>query len=369
MTFLPTALAAIAVASTVAVAQTPWKTLHRGAPPLNDIASGGSLIVVVGDAGTLLTSADGANWTPASVPTRGTSLSSVGFGGGTWVVGAFDGRILRSTDGITWTQNAQVMPNRATAFAYQAGTFVATVADSLWHSADGIDWNRVTGFNTDNSGRLCVGGGQFLATGGFLANQNGSLLVSTNGIEWTAHPRPAQIIQSLGYGGDQFIIIGTQYPVGDQRAFLSQDLKTWSPGGIVRGVRPGALAFSGGIYMTAGANSPEMSTDGSAWSPGGSAGSGVIRTLIAFGGRFIGVGSDGYIRQSPDLLTADMTQPGVVRVSGPGGGHYEILASGVLETGAPWTKVGEVNLGSTPADWADPDTAAHAARWYRVEGR
>lgn len=325
-------------------------------------------MVVVGDSGTLLSSADGASWTPGTIPTRATSLTSVGFGGGTWVVGTFDGRILRSTDGITWTQNAQVLPKRATAFAHQSGTFVATAAGSLWHSTDGIDWIQVTQFGSVRDGVLCVGGGRF------LANQEngptGSLLVSTNGIEWTAHPRPAEVIYSLGYTGDQFLILGYEGSnFGDNRAFSSSDLKTWTPGGFLRGLRPAALAFSGGISMAAGASSPEMSADGSAWSPGGSAGSGVIRKLIVFGARFIGVGSDGYIRQSPDLLTADMTQPGVVQVSGPGGGHYEILASGVLETGAPWTKVGEVKLGSTPADWADPDTAAHPARWYRVEGR
>ena len=111
-----------------------------------------------------------------------------------------------------------------------------------------------------------------------------------------------------------------------------------------------------------------MSVDGSAWSPGGATGPGVIRAMVPFAGHFIAVNFDGSIRQSPDLLSASMAHPGVVRISGPGGGRYEIRAQDALQPGTSWPRVGEVNLQSVPLDWTDPEADAHTDRWYRVEG-
>jgi photosystem II stability/assembly factor-like uncharacterized protein len=72
-------------------------------PTLEDITFGNNQFVAVGDRGTILTSTDGATWTPR---TSGTTewLRDITFGNNQFVAVGFNDTILTSPDGTTWTR-------------------------------------------------------------------------------------------------------------------------------------------------------------------------------------------------------------------------------------------------------------------------
>ncbi len=90
---------------------------------LNGVASNGSLIVVVGTNGTILTSADsGLTWSPQSSNTNN-NLNDISWDGNQFgVVGSHD-TILTSADGVTWTSHIPGTPD------------ITFVAASQWDSS------------------------------------------------------------------------------------------------------------------------------------------------------------------------------------------------------------------------------------------
>lgn len=87
---------------------------------LQDIIWTGSLLVVVGNSGTILTSSDGISWTSRNSGTSVT-LRNIEWSGSEFVVVGNSGTILSSTDGITWTIN-------------NSGTTVA-LSDVAWNGS------------------------------------------------------------------------------------------------------------------------------------------------------------------------------------------------------------------------------------------
>jgi len=87
-----------------------WTAGNSGQSALNGVANASGLFVAVGELGTILTSPDGTNWTQRTSGTTN-SLLAVTYGGGEFVaVGGCDrcdpttrGTILTSPDGVTWT--------------------------------------------------------------------------------------------------------------------------------------------------------------------------------------------------------------------------------------------------------------------------
>ncbi len=72
------------------------------APFLAGVATSGSLTVAVGAGGTILTSTDGASWTPVVSGTT-QALNGVSWSGALWVVVGDGGTVLTSPDGSKWT--------------------------------------------------------------------------------------------------------------------------------------------------------------------------------------------------------------------------------------------------------------------------
>src|SRR5438067_1596878 len=69
---------------------------------LHSVAYGANGYVVVGEAGTVLTSLDGANWTPQTTPTTH-PLLGVAYGANRYVAVGEAGTVLTSPDGTSWT--------------------------------------------------------------------------------------------------------------------------------------------------------------------------------------------------------------------------------------------------------------------------
>src|SRR5207245_4792782 len=82
-----------------------WQAKFPLPMALHAIAYRNNLFVAVGEAGTIITSSDGANWTSRSSGT-GIILRAVTFNGSRFIVGGDSGTTLSSTDGISWSAAA-----------------------------------------------------------------------------------------------------------------------------------------------------------------------------------------------------------------------------------------------------------------------
>jgi len=153
----------------------------------------GSMFVVAGVGGAIITSTNGTTWTPR---TSGVSFSfaSVTFGNGRWIAVANTqtNGVSRSTDGITWT--AGTLGSTATdanlsniIFTGSVFAFVSSTSGStrgVYTSTDSITWTRISELTqalTNASNRpLAFGNGLYMhETGSF-----GAVAVSADGINW-----------------------------------------------------------------------------------------------------------------------------------------------------------------------------------------
>ncbi|MFM7751143.1 MAG: PKD domain-containing protein, partial [Opitutaceae bacterium] len=139
-----------------------WTTVpvDTGLSQFWGIAAGAGRIVMVGDNGSIWTSADGNAWSAASSGVTGT-LRSVAFADGLFVASGDSGRLLTSPDGRTWTNRSLASANSFTGVAKHAGQWVARSGSTVFSSPDGTTWSRVTttgASNTSTYRMLSVGG-------------------------------------------------------------------------------------------------------------------------------------------------------------------------------------------------------------------
>ncbi len=125
---------------------------------LRKVAVSNSLHVVVGNAGTILSSADGTAWT---LRTSGTTaqLNDVAFGNGTWVAVGNTGTVVTSSDATTWTAK-QLGVFNLSSVNYLSGHFIATGGSNAYFtSTDGINWiGRTTGAADPLNDNVAFGG-------------------------------------------------------------------------------------------------------------------------------------------------------------------------------------------------------------------
>ena len=97
-------------------------------------SGGNAKFVVVGNAGKMATSSDGASWTAVTNTAFTNSIRAVAYGNNRWVAGGNDGKMAYSTDGTTWTAvsdstfpstNSYDSSFLINAIAYGNGKFVA----------------------------------------------------------------------------------------------------------------------------------------------------------------------------------------------------------------------------------------------------
>jgi hypothetical protein len=113
-----------------------------------DEAAGPVTFVAVGEAGTIVTSADGLDWRQRSpvVPTR---LNSVAASDTVFVAVGEGGVILSSSDGVAWTKSVSPTPATLSHVVFNGEKFVAVGGD--WSaggvvlvSHDGSSWNTLS---------------------------------------------------------------------------------------------------------------------------------------------------------------------------------------------------------------------------------
>jgi photosystem II stability/assembly factor-like uncharacterized protein len=187
---------------------------------------GNDLYVAVGNAGNLLTSTDGANWSPI-YPGVTTSFNSVCYGNGLYVAVGAGGTIVRSSDGGGWNTASTAIFLTLTSVVYAGGTVQKFIATSntgfiiisedanVWSSpiATGVG-DSLNSIDFDGSYAVAVGNNGII----LLSNEND---VST----WTLQTSPTNYnLKSVKYT-DQWTITGEYSTV-----LVSMDATTWTYG-------------------------------------------------------------------------------------------------------------------------------------------
>jgi hypothetical protein len=127
-----------------------WRNPLPTGNNLSSVAYGNGLFAAVGDSGTIVTSADGLNWTLRQWG-GDFNLCGIIFGNGRFVVvgelapsrrlGPGPGTILTSTNGVSWFQQSPgTNGTYPSSITFGNGRFVAVGPGTIMTSTDGVAW-------------------------------------------------------------------------------------------------------------------------------------------------------------------------------------------------------------------------------------
>jgi photosystem II stability/assembly factor-like uncharacterized protein len=174
--------------------------------PLLAVAHGTNLFVAVGERGTILTSADGSNW---SLQNRraDVSLHGVAHGNGLFVAVGEGGTILSSSDGTNWAYRYTAAATALNAVTHAAGRFIIVgsapgLSTLVMHSTDGVNWERIplNGFYAQQS--VAYGNGVFIAVG------TSSIMSSPDGTNWVLEQTVNRNMENVTHANGQFVAVG-----------------------------------------------------------------------------------------------------------------------------------------------------------------
>jgi hypothetical protein len=158
-----------------------WNELlpHPTLEDLQGVAVFGSLFILTGNHGTILTSPNGTNWTPRLTGTTAFLSGIAPFPNGVVATGDA-GTILTSADGLSWTPHLIGLTNWIYRVRYVNSQLVAVGEEGLiLTSSNGIDWVR------QNSGTTAwLNEVVFAEEAFYVAGTQGTLLTSTNAVDW-----------------------------------------------------------------------------------------------------------------------------------------------------------------------------------------
>jgi hypothetical protein len=263
---------------------------------LESITYGNGIFVVGGFNGTILTSSDGFQWADHSLPVS-TTVGSVAFGDGIFVVIA--GGVYTSSDGSTWTK--RLTSYSPSCVGYGAGKFVAGGIDgTVFTSANATNWIKC------NSGNTAPIWGFAYGHGTFVAICLGTVLTSTDGVNWSSLGGPPLAdplanYTDVTYGNGSFVAVGGEF--ADVVPILtSVDGVKWNTHSYGTYVRLSGVAFGNGIYVAMGKERTVcISTNGSNWAVNNSGLN--DPTSICFGnGRFVAYGNPGNVMISTNAV-------------------------------------------------------------------
>ena len=164
------------------------------------------------------------------------------------------------------------IPTRGTltGVAYGAGTFVAVGRGSIVMSCDGVSWTATAGPYPASFNSICYADGKFVAVGDQGDyTETGWVGVSTNGVDWTAQSVPgARALLAVTFGNGQFVAMGRH-----GTALVSPDGIDWTLCSVKEGnwdFDGYGIAFGNGQFLgVGGARNVEVMTsaDGISWVP------------------------------------------------------------------------------------------------------
>jgi len=168
------------------------------------------------------------------------------------------------TVGIIWAARSAAEANKWMDVCYGNGTFVAVAisgTNRVMVSTDGINWTAVP-VTTGEWEAVAYGNGMFVAVGSDSAGDN--IMVSPNGYNWTRLTDRDNSYYDVIYAKDRFVVaaFNSSWPI------YSFDGITWYNDGGIKPANPDpiGLAYGNGRWVGVG-NAADVgySTDGSTW--------------------------------------------------------------------------------------------------------
>lgn len=207
-----------------------WTLQRFTGPALRGVATSGTVIVAVGESGSILRSTDGTSWTPVTSGTSNT-LDGVAWGGGRFVAVGYAGgngnvTVLSSIDGQTWTDQSF----GAGIASWQDLRSIAWTNDrflsSGWYSKlrnstdGGVSFQTSRTASEDMPG-LAFGNGVYFAAGIDRDNADADInLISSDGTNWSALPTASQDNRNGAvFFNNSFITVGDNHSIWQSNAF------------------------------------------------------------------------------------------------------------------------------------------------------
>jgi Pectate lyase superfamily protein len=189
----------------------------------NGMAYNGSLYVVVGSNGNILTSTDGSTWSQTVSGTTN-NLLDIAYGGGTFVAVGANGTVLYSTNGTVWQPSGAVSYTNINAITYASSKFVlVTLLGEIYTSNNGITWTLQSSGVSVALNAIAYGNSTFVVGG-----TNGTILTSSDAITWINTTVGYYDILGLRYitdtvGGSSFVAVAAY-----NKVYTSTNGTTWT---------------------------------------------------------------------------------------------------------------------------------------------
>lgn len=301
---------------------------------LHGVAYGNGLLVAVGEAGTILTSTDGVNWTRQESGVR-YQMVDVAFGNGRFVVASHDGHYLTSTDGVHWKKSEEHC--YCWGLAYGNGLFLSLEYDEkIWASTDGLTWElRKEGPLYDIYLAAVYAEDRWVATG-----DRESMAVSHDGFTWTEVPGGhAYGMSGVAHGNGRFVAVGTA------ELRWSDDGNSWTVLAPGRYTRLKEITYGGGRFVAVGWFGRVItSPDGEVWTEVQTDTRYDLNDVVYTGTQYVAVGEGGTILTSPDAASWTIRTGNMRHLQGVtyGDGLYVAVGEGGLiltsPDGTTWTR-------------------------------
>jgi len=288
----------------------------------------------------------GGSWTSATA-TGPDSLRGATFGGTLFVVVGDAGKIFSSTDGKTWNLQTSGVATNLNAVTYSNGLFVAVGAGGVvLTSSDAVTWTPHTS-NTAQDLYAVAGNG---ATGFVATGAGGTIINSTtNGASWaaaTVNPSAGNALNGITFGNSKYVAVGAGGTLQ-----TSTDGNTWLAGtsntaSTLNGVAyaastttDGGITYGGPATFVAIGNSGTLVTspDGTTWTAQTALTSSNLNA-ITYGRQFVAVGDSGIIYTSTNGTNSTSwnlaTTPGTTNLHAVTHNAYNYSAVG--DAGLNW---------------------------------
>lgn len=188
----------------------------------NGIAYNGSLYVVVGTSGNILTSTNGTTWT-STISGTSQDLLDITYGGGFFVAVGANGTVIYSTNGTVWSASGAVAYTNINAVTYAASKFVlVTELGQVYTSNNATTWSLQTSTVSVPLYAIAYGNSTFIAGG-----KGGTIITSSDSVTWTSQTVGYYDILGLRYivdgSGSNFVATCT-----NNKVYYSTNGTTWS---------------------------------------------------------------------------------------------------------------------------------------------
>lgn len=282
-----------------------WISPSPSGLPLTGIAYGSGTYVAVGQAGLVLTSADGVSWSQQRVGTY-QDLTSIAYGNSRFVASGTG--LFTSPDGKTWSLVSVYGP--AKIIFRGLYFFGCGYGSNLMKSVDGVTWVSALMLPRSSGGSVGVafGNGVYVCV-----LDDGKIFTSPDSVSWTQRYSPVRgrnQITDIAFANDRFVAIG--YDGSHYVALRSRDGVKWAvkilksapdvSQMIVAGNGEFLVPYRGGVMISPNgrkwkSHATDTPTDNSR----------LINQEIYAGGQYIAVGQtnsyDSVIDTSPDGLS------------------------------------------------------------------